>query len=420
MENTAIDFKNHFNNYVQNLETYIMFQIKQRTLELTDELTKKGRKPISLSMGAPVDMVPEFAVETLKNCLNDPSIHTYSTPKGEKYFLEAVSRRMKKRFNVDVDPNTEVFFFFFSNEGIANLIRELINPTTDIKEKDIILVPDPGYASYGEMIKVSGGLGYGLPLTKENNYMPDLELVLEQIKKDGLNPERIKALVINYPNNPLGATATKEYLQSCVDFCIKHHIMLISDNAYSEIYFDENDKPMSILELKGAKDVAVEFHSFSKPYAMTGWRMGWVCGNSQIVSMFGKLKSTIDTGIFKAMQLTGAKLLDSKEGDEYIQNANRKLKRKIDNFVHGLKELGWKDIETPKATFYLWISIPPKYNMDAKKFCDDLLEKSGIVAVPGNAFGTMGKGYVRLSIVAAEESLDAVIGRMKQDGHTFS
>lgn len=398
MENTVLDFKNHFNNYVQNLETYIMFQIKQRTLELADELTKKGRKPIALSMGAPVDMVPQFAVDVLKDCLLDPSIHTYSTPKGEKYFLEAVAKRMKTRFNVDVNPNTEVFSLIGSKEGIANLIRELINPVTDIKEKDIIMVPDPGYASYGEMIKVSGGLCYGLPLTKENNYMPDLDLVLEQMKKDGLNPSKIKALVINYPNNPLGATATKEYLQKCVDFCIKHHIILISDNAYCEIYFDKKDKPLSILELKNAKSVAVEFHSFSKPYAMTGWRMGWVVGNSQIVSMFGKLKSTIDTGIFKALQLTGAKLLESKEGDEYIEDANKKLQRKLEDFVLGLRELGWTDVEVPKATFYLWIKTPPKYNNDSKAFCKELLEKSGIVAVPGDAFGAMGKGYVRLSI----------------------
>lgn len=420
MENTVLDFKNHFNDYVQNLETYIMFQIKQRTIELTDELTKKDRKPIALSMGAPVDMVPKFVIETLKNCLDDPSIHTYSTPKGEKYFLEAVSKRMKERFNVDINPNTEVFSLIGSKEGIANLIRELINPTTDIKNKDIIMVPDPGYASYGEMIKVSGGLCYGLPLTKENNYMPNLDLVLEQMKKDGLNPAKIKALVINYPNNPLGATATKEYLQSCVDFCIKHHIMLISDNAYSEIYFDENDKPLSILELKDAKNVAVEFHSFSKPYAMTGWRIGWVCGNSQIVSMFGKLKSTIDTGVFKALQLAGAKLLNSKEGEEYIQNANKNLKIKLEGFVNGLKELGWPDVEVPKATFYLWVKTPPRYNGDSKKFCDEMLEKSGIVAVPGHAFGVNGKGYVRLSITASKENLDAVIKRMKQDGHTYN
>ncbi len=420
MENTAIDFKGHFNDCVQTLETYIMFQIKQRTLELTDELTAKGRKPIALSMGAPVDMVPQFAIDTLKNCLDEPSIHTYSTPKGEKYFLNAVSERMKTRFGVDINPNSEVFSLIGSKEGIANLIRELINPNSEIKNKDIILVPDPGYASYGEMVKASGGLAFGLPLTKENNYMPDLELVLEQLKKDGLNPNKIKALVINYPNNPLGATADAEYLQKCVDFCIKHQIILISDNAYSEIYFDEKDRPISALQMKNAKDVTVEFHSFSKPYAMTGWRIGWVCGNSQIISMFGKLKSTIDTGIFKALQLTAAKLLNSKEGNEYIKEANKKLKIKIDNFVKGLKELGWQGIETPKATFYLWIKIPPRYNEDAKKFCTDLLEKSGIVAVPGDAFGTNGKGYVRLSVVASNEALNTVIERMKQDGHRYN
>ncbi len=326
---------------------------------------------------------------------------------------------MKSRFNVDIKQD-EVFSLIGSKEGIANLIRELINPTTDIKNKDIILIPDPGYASYGEMVKVSGGLGYGVPLTKENNYMPDLELVLEQLKKDSLNPEKIKALVINYPNNPLGAVATKEYLQKCVDFCIKHQIILMSDNAYSEIYFDDNDKPLSILKLKGAKDVAVEFHSFSKPYAMTGWRIGWVCGNKQIVSMFGKLKSTIDTGVFKALQLTGAKLLNSKEGEEYIHNANKNLKIKMDKFVQGLKSLGWQDVETPKASFYLWIKSPLKYKEDSREFCKDLLEKSGIVAVPGDAFGTNGKGYVRLSIVDSMENLNTVIERMKQDGHTFN
>lgn len=420
MENTVLDFKNHFNDYVQNLETYIMFQIKQKMLEMTEELTLKNRKPIALSMGAPTDMVPKFAVETLKNCLDDPSIHTYSTPKGEKYFLEAVAKRMKSRFNVTVDPNTEVFSLIGSKEGIANLIRELINPTSDIKNKDIILVPDPGYASYKEMIKVSGGIGYSLPLTPENNYMPNLELVLEQLKSDGLNPAKIKALVLNYPNNPLGAVATKEYLKECVDFCRKHHIMLLSDNAYSEIYFNDNDKPISVLEIEGAKDVAVEFHSFSKPYAMTGWRVGWVCGNSQIVSMFGKLKSTIDTGVFKALQYTAAKLLNSPEGEEYIKNANLRLKAKLDDFVSGLKSLGWEGVETPKATFYLWVKVPPKYNGDDKKFCDDLLEKSGIVAVPGRAFGENGYGSVRLSITAPADSLKTVIERMKQDGHTYN
>lgn len=416
--NTTRNLKAKFNDYVQSLETYIMFQIKQRQLELTDELTKKGRKPIALSMGAPVDMVPMYAVDALRACLDDSTIHTYSTPKGEKYFLEAVSRRMKKRFNVDVDPIKEVFSLIGSKEGIANMIRELINPTTIEADKDIILCPNPGYASYKEMVKVSGGLCYGVQMTPENNYMPDLEAELKGLLDKGYKEEKIKALIINYPNNPLGVTCTFEYMQSCVDFCLKHNIILISDNAYCEIYFDENDKPHSILECEGAKDIAVEFHSLSKSYAMTGWRLGWVCGNAEIVSMFGKLKSTIDTGIYKALQKTAAKLLDSVEGDIYIDEQNKKFKNKIQKFVNGLNSLGY-DVKMPKAAFYLWMKIPPRYNGDSKKFASDLLEKSGVVLVPGEAFGDLGKGMVRISVVAADESLDTVIERMKIDGFTY-
>lgn len=412
------NLKSKFNNCVQSLETYIMFQIKQRQIELTEELTKKGRKPIALSMGAPVDMIPMYAVDTLKSVLDDPSIHTYSSPKGETYFLEAVSRRMKKRFNVDVNPKTEVFSLIGSKEGIANLIRGLINSTTVEEDKDIIWCPNPGYASYKEMVKASGGLCYGVHMTPENNYMPDLDKEMEEFIKKGLNPEKIKALIINYPNNPLGVTCTFDYMQKCVDFCIKHNIILVSDNAYCEIYFDEQNKPHSILECKNAKDIAVEFHSFSKPYAMTGWRLGWVTGNSDVISMFGKLKSSIDTGIFKALQLTGAKLLDSIEGDKYIEEANKKFEVKIQKFVDGLKSLGY-DVKMPKAAFYLWIKIPPRYNGDSKKFADELLEKSGIVLVPGEAFGDLGKGYVRISVVASDENLDNVIERMKLDGFQY-
>ena len=418
MAQENLKLKAKFNDYIQNLETYIMFQIKQRQLELTDELIKKERKPIAMSMGAPVDMVPEFAIDTLKSVLDDPSIHTYSTPKGEKYFLEAVARRMKKRFNVDVCPKDEIFSLIGSKEGIANLIRGLCNPTTIEKEKDIILCPNPGYASYKEMVKVSGGLCYGISLMEENNYQPNLDEEYDKLVKKGYNPDKIKALIINYPNNPLGATCTLEYMQHCLDFCLKANLILLSDNAYCEIYFDEKDKPHSILECKGAKDIAVEFHSFSKPYAMTGWRLGFVCGNSTVVSMFGKLKSSIDTGIFKALQLTGAKLLDSTEGDEYIKEANEKFKHKIQKFVNGLNELGY-NVKMPKAAFYLWVKIPERYNGDSKKFADDLLEKSGVVVVPGIAFGDLGKGYVRISVTTSEENLDTVIERMKIDGFQY-
>lgn len=412
--------KHLFNNYVQSLETYIMFQIKQETLRLKPELEKKGRTPISLDMGAPVQAPPAFVIDRLKSALDEPGIHTYSSPKGEAFYLEAISKRMKNRFGVDLDPKTEISALIGSKEGIANMIRELINPTMIESEKEIILIPDPGYASYKEMLKVSGGLGYPIPLTQENNYMPSLDDVMESLKNDGLNPQKVKAVVINYPNNPLGAIANKDYFSKVVEFCKKYNILLISDAAYADMSFIGEEKAPSILEIKGAKDVAVEFHSFSKPYAMTGWRLGWICGNREAIEMFGKLKSTIDTGIFKALQKAAAEVLNSNEGDKYIENAVLGFQEKQKILVNGLKELGWEmdKLNIPQATFYLWLPIPPRYKT-SKEFTDDVLKTSGVVFVPGNAFGNFGEGFFRISVVATDENLKEVIKRMKEDGFYF-
>lgn len=411
--------KNLFNDCVQSLETYIMFQIKAEQNRLKPELEAINRAPISLSMGAPVKNPPQFVIDKLKEALDIKGMHTYSTPKGETYFLEAVAQRMKSRFGVELDPKTEIFSLIGSKEGIANLIRELANPKTDPKEQDIILIPDPGYASYKEMLKVSGALGCPVPLTAQNSYMPDLEEVLENLKKDGFDPQKVKALIINYPNNPLGAVATPEYLQKVVDFCIKHKILLISDAAYTDMYFEGEEAPRSILEFKGAKDCAVEFHSFSKPYAMTGWRIGWVCGNPEAVSMFGKLKSTIDTGIFKALQWAASKVLNSEEGDRYIIEANKGFEVKQKILTDGFRELGWNVESVPRATFYLWLPIPPRYK-SSKEFCEDLLKTSGVVVVPGHAFGACGEGFFRISVVAEDDALKEVIKRMKDDGFYYN
>lgn len=412
--------KHLFNDYVQSLETYIMFQIKQETQRLKPELEAKNRAPIALDMGAPVQAPPKFVIDKLKEALDEPAIHTYSSPKGEPFYLEAIAERMKSRFGIDLDPKTEIFSLIGSKEGIANLIRELINPTTNDKEKDIILIPNPGYASYKEMLKVSGGLGYSVPLTQENNYMPNLDEVIENLKKDGYNENKIKALIINYPNNPLGAVANRKYFEEIVNFCKKRNILLISDAAYVDMSFIGEEKALSILEIEGAKDVAVEFHSFSKPYAMTGWRLGWVCGNTEAISMFGKLKSTIDTGIFKPLQKAAAEVLNSEEGEKYIKEAVLGFQARQKTLVQGLKELGWDmdNLNVPQATFYLWLPIPPRYKT-SKEFTDDVLKTSGIVFVPGNAFGDFGEGFFRVSVVITEEQVLEVIKRMKEDGFTF-
>ena len=319
--------QNFFNDYVQSLDTYIMFRIKETVARITPELKAKNRAPISLAMGAPTQDPPKFVIDALKNALSEAGCHTYSTPRGEKYLLESISKRMGTRYGVDIDPTCEIFSLIGSKEGLANFMRLLCNPTTLKSEKDIIMIPDPGYASYKEMVKVSGGLPYSVPLKAEDNYMPDLEKILTKMELEGLNPKKIKALVINYPNNPLGATATKEYLSNVVEFCKKYNIILASDAAYSDMYFKPELKPMSIFEIDGAKDIAVEFHSFSKPYAMTGWRLGWICGNREIISMFGKLKSTIDNGAFKPLQRAAAEMLkgNTEKANKILQSLNKKV-----------------------------------------------------------------------------------------------
>lgn len=410
-----------FSQGVRSLETYIMFQIKQQTIALTPELKAKDRAPISLSMGAPVAAPPEFVINKLKECLDEKGIHSYSTPKGEPFFLEAVAKRMKNRFGVDVDPKTEVFSLIGSKEGLSAIFRGLINPKSEEFEKDIILIPDPGYASYKEQIKVSGGKAYSLSLTFENKFMPNLDDAVVSLEKEGYKASNIKALVINYPNNPLGATATREYFEQAVKFCKERKILLISDAAYADMFFGDAEAPLSILEIEGAKDVAIEFHSFSKPYAMTGWRVGWVCGNATAISWFGKLKSTMDTGIFKALQKASAEVLNSKEGDEYIAKSNLSYAKKQEIMLKGFKELGW-DIDSlivPTATFYLWLPIPPRYS-NSTEFTQDVMKTSGVILVPGTAFGDYGEGFFRLSFVASDEDLVQVIERMKKDGFYFN
>ncbi len=409
-----------FNDDVMSIDTYIMVKLKEKTAQLRDKLVQKNRAPIMLSMGAPTSNPPEILIEKLKEFLTEDNIHTYSVTRGENYFREACSQRMKDRFGVDIDPNTEVCSILGSKDGLANLIRFIINPKSDDKEKDIILIPDPGYASYTQMIKCSGGKAYPMPLLPENNYQPDLDKVLENLKNEGYDENKIKAVIINYPNNPLGVGATREYVQSVLDFCKKHDLLLVSDAAYCDMYYDESEKPFSIFEFKGAKDYAIEMFTLSKPYAVTGWRLGWVCGNKDVIARFAKGKSTIDNGIFKALQKACAYIMTNPEGDDYIKNANASYKRKQSILVKGLKELGWElnDSNVPTTTFYLWLPIPRKYD-SCVKFCEDMLEKSGIVVVPGNAFGNNGEGYFRISYVCSDEKLQEVINRMKADGFRY-
>ena len=415
-----MDMEKLFNQEVMSLDTYIMFKLKEETAKLKEELISRNRAPIALSMGAPTMNPPKVIIDRLKEVLDEDGIHTYSVPKGEPYFRKAVVLRMKKRFGVELDCDTEIFSLIGSKEGIANLVRFITTPKHEELEKDVIMVPDPCYASYLQFIKASGAKAYSMPLTVENDYKPDVEKIYEQIIKDGYKPENIKALFINYPNNPLGVSTTREYVQSVIDFCKKHEILLVSDAAYCDLYFSEEEKPFSIFELTGAKDIGIEFFSLSKPYALTGWRLGWVCGNKDVIQRFGKGKSTLDNGIFKALQKVCAEILTSDEGDRYIEAGNEAYKRKQAIMVKGFKELGWQidENKVPHTTFYLWLPIPRNYKTSFE-FCQAVLRKSGVVLVPGNAFGDCGEGFFRLSYVCSDEQLQEVIDRFKADGFYY-
>ena len=417
-ELTMSSITEKFNNQIKNMSNYIMFVIKARQIELTDELTAKGRKPIPLSMGAPVEPVPDYVKQKTKEYLDVDSLHTYSTPKGEVKYLEAVATYMKNRFNVTLNPKNEIFSLIGSKEGIANMIRAMVNPTDNEADKDVILIPSPGYASYTQIIKAAGARAYGLDLNEENDYQPNLEEELKKYLQKGNDINKIKALIINYPNNPLGCTCKFSYLQHCVDFCNKYNIALISDNAYCEMYYDEEYKPHSALECDGAMNCCIEMYSLSKTYAMTGWRLGFACGNSEIVTMLSREKSTVDTGIFKVLQYASADLMVSEEGQKYIDEQNIKFKNKLQKFVNGLNELGYQ-VKMPKATFYLWMKIPDRYS-SCVEYAKDLLETSGVVVVPGTAFASCATRYVRLSVVASDEDLAEVIRRMKEDGFYYN
>ncbi len=412
--------KNLYSDYCADMETYIMFRISAKVVELTPALEAKGRPPIKMSIGAPTVEPPKVLLDHFIKTLSEPGIHTYSVPKGEPFLLNAIAERMQKRFGVTVNPKTEITSLVGSKEGLANMFRAILTPSRKRDDQEIILTPDPGYASYVDAIEIAGGISYPTPLTQANNYLPDMDLAMENLKKDGLDPKKVKAVIINYPSNPIGACAPLSYLESVVAFAKKHNILLISDIAYSEMYFAGQAAPNSILEVKGAKDIAIEFHSLSKPYAMTGWRIGFAVGNADAVGILAKVKGTQDSGIFRAIQKAAAFALTSPECDDYIRDCNVMYEANQKVMLEGFRKLGWPidELNPPKATFYLWLPIPRNYT-SCEQFAADVLDKSGVVLVPGTAFGKTGEGYVRLSLVNPKHELEEVTRRMAEDGFTY-
>lgn len=362
------------------------------------EVKAKGVDIIDLGVGDPDLPTPRFIVEKMQEAVADPGTHRYPAYSGMKGFREATARWYAKRFGVELDPETEVLTLIGSKEGIAHLPLGINNP------EDINLMTSPGYPVYHMGTLFAGGSSHFVPLLRENGFLPDLHEI------DPLTARDAKAFFFNYPNNPTAAVADKEFFTRMIDFCREHQIIAVHDAAYTELAYD-GYKPPSFLEVPGAREVGIEFHSLSKTYNMTGWRLGMAVGNREVLAALGKIKSNIDSGAFDAVQIAGIAALDSDQS--CVRENCVILQERRDLLVGGLQELGY-DAEFPKATFYVWLAVPP--GMTSMGFTTHLLEQAGIVTIPGMGLGAPGEGYVRLALTVPKERLVEALERLRRLG----
>ncbi len=355
-----------------------------------------GRDIIDLGIGDPDIPTPNFIIDAFNKAVRDPKTHRYALDQGSPGVRNAASKWLKRRFSIEMNPETEIYPLIGSKEGIAHIPLAFVNPG------DVVLVPDPGYPPYRSGALFAGGEVVGMPLTEKNRFLPDLKAINHSIL------HKVRILFINYPNNPTAAVADKKFFKDVVDFAAKHNIIVCHDAAYSEIAFDAF-KPPSIFEVEGAKGVAIEFHSLSKTFNMTGWRIGFACGNPAIIEGLAKVKSNIDSGIFSAIQMAGASALDNY--DRHIKSVLKIYEERRNILVDGLKELGWT-LERPKATFYVWTRVPARYT--SATFTKALLEKCDIVATPGNGFGEHGEGFVRFALTVDKKRIREAVERIRK------
>jgi LL-diaminopimelate aminotransferase len=383
---------------LDKIPPYLFVKIEEKK----EELHKKGMDIIDFGIGDPDLPTPSHIFKKMHEVLELPESANYPTSKGEFAFRKAVADWYSKRFNVDLDPDSEVCALIGSKEGLGHIFLAFVDPG------DVVLVPDPAYPVYKIGTILAGGEPYFLSLTPESKFLPDLDSIPKKTLK------RAKLLIINYPNNPTAAVAGKDFFERCVDFAKKNDLLLVSDLAYSEMGYD-GYRPGSVLEIPGAKEVTIEFHSLSKTYNMTGWRIGMAVGNAEAVQALATIKSNIDSGVFKAIQYAAVGALTGPQ--ECIEEHNRVFAERRDVLIEGLNFLGWQ-LEKTKATFFAWVPVPKGKN--SASFTKQLLEKCGILVVPGNGYGPSGEGYVRFAITLPKGRIAEAIQRMGTAKISFS
>ncbi|WP_028962833.1 LL-diaminopimelate aminotransferase [Sulfobacillus thermosulfidooxidans] len=354
-----------------------------------------GRDVISLGIGDPDRPTASVAVDALKRAVDNPETHRYPNYLGSLDFRTSMARWYHNRFGVELDPRSEVLGLIGSKEGIAHLIWAMAEPG------DIVLVPDPAYPVYYTQTILAGAEPYALPLTAERQFLPDLSAIPENVWA------RAKMLWLNYPNNPTGAIATREFYEEAVQLCLKHDVLLCSDGAYLDIGFDGYQAP-SILEIPGAKNIAIEFYSLSKPFNMTGWRIAAAVGNPEAIDALGTLKSNLDSGPFTAIQDAAIATLDSNP-IPFIQSMNALYQERRDLAVKALNNMGIP-ITPPRSTFYLWFPAP--FGMSSQEATNYFVQYADVVLTPGEAYGDHGRGWMRISLTIDTARLQEGLDRM--------
>ncbi len=377
---------------LKSLPPYIFVELDKKK----EEAKKEGKDILSLGIGDPDKPTPGKIIKRAQEALEKPENHPYPIGSGSAEFREAIINWMKRRFNVSLEM-PETLVLSGAKDGITHL------PFAFVNKGDTVLIPDPAYPGYTSATLLAGGDVYNMPLVEENNFLPDLDAIPDEVYK------KTKLMFLNYPNNPISAMAGKDFYEKAVKKAKEHDFIIAQDNAYCEIYFDENDKPVSILEAGGAKDVAVEFFSMSKSYNMTGWRSGFVVGNEKVLNGLAKIKGNVDSGTFTAIQEVSAWALENCEDEvEIIRN---RYKKRAKAFAAGLKELGYEFLE-PKATLYLWVKVPKGYtSMD---FAAKVLAETGLMVTPGIGFGKMADKYFRIALTLEEDAIREALERLKK------
>jgi LL-diaminopimelate aminotransferase len=379
---------------LQALPPYVFAEMDR----MKQEQVKKGVDIISLGIGDPDLPTPPHIIQALARAASDPANHQYPSYEGMLAFRKAAADWYRSRFGVTLDPATEVLSLIGSKEGIGHMSLAFVDPG------DVVLVPDPAYPVYQAGTIFAGGDAYSMPLTRARGFLPDLDAIPGEVLK------RAKILWLNYPNNPTGAVAPRDFLAKAVQFAYRHRLILAHDAPYSEMAYD-GYRPESVLSVTGAKEVSIEFHSLSKTYNMTGWRVGFAVGNAQILAGLGRIKTNLDSGVFQAVQYAGIAALTGPQ--QCVADNCRIYQDRRDVLVAGLREMGFA-VDAPQATFYLWVPVPRGFT--SKSFSMEILAKAGVVLTPGSGFGAAGEGYVRATFTVGVDRLREAVERIKKLG----